>query len=64
MWLERFVIIVPTLTRQRMPAEGAFYVPTWVEWSILGRLHLSLHAPLCPVYKGLPYCPGMGGERG
>ncbi len=35
MWLERFVIIVPTLTRQRMPVAGAFYIPTWVEWSIL-----------------------------
>jgi molybdopterin-containing oxidoreductase family membrane subunit len=35
MWLERFVIIVPTLTNQRMPVEGAFYIPTWVEWSIL-----------------------------
>jgi molybdopterin-containing oxidoreductase family membrane subunit len=34
MWLERFVIIVPTLTKQRMPVEGAFYIPTWVEWSI------------------------------
>jgi len=35
MWLERFVIIVPTLTRQRLPVEQAFYIPTWVEWSIL-----------------------------
>lgn len=35
MWLERFVIIVPTLTKQRIPLEGAFYIPTWVEWSIL-----------------------------
>jgi molybdopterin-containing oxidoreductase family membrane subunit len=35
MWLERFVIIVPTLTRQRMPVDGAYYIPTWVEWSIL-----------------------------
>lgn len=35
MWLERFVIIVPTLTRQRLPIEQAFYIPTWVEWSIL-----------------------------
>jgi molybdopterin-containing oxidoreductase family membrane subunit len=34
MWLERFVIIVPTLTRQRLPVEQAIYVPTWVEWSI------------------------------
>jgi len=35
MWLERFVIIVPTLTRQRIVVEQAFYIPTWVEWSIL-----------------------------
>lgn len=35
MWLERFVIIVPTLTRQRIPIENAIYIPTWVEWSIL-----------------------------
>jgi molybdopterin-containing oxidoreductase family membrane subunit len=35
MWLERFVIIVPTLTKQRVPIEGAIYIPTWVEWSIL-----------------------------
>ena len=35
MWLERFVIIVPTLTKQRMPVEQAIYIPTWVEWSIL-----------------------------
>jgi molybdopterin-containing oxidoreductase family membrane subunit len=39
MWLERFVIIVPTLTAQRLPStlEGTsaeFYVPTWPEWFI------------------------------
>jgi hypothetical protein len=33
--LERFVIIVPTLTRQRLPTEWTTYIPTWVEWSIL-----------------------------
>jgi Ni/Fe-hydrogenase subunit HybB-like protein len=36
MWLERFVIIVPTLVIQRMPPDQAIYNPTWVEWSILG----------------------------
>jgi Ni/Fe-hydrogenase subunit HybB-like protein len=35
MWLERFVIIVPTLTRQRLSVDQTFYVPTWVEGSIL-----------------------------
>jgi len=35
MWLERFVIVVPTLTFQRLYTELISYVPTWVEWGIL-----------------------------
>ncbi len=35
MWLERFVIVVPTLTNPRLPNEELVYFPTWVEWSIL-----------------------------
>ena len=35
MWLERFVIIVPTLTWQRLSLGQPVYTPTWVEWSIL-----------------------------
>ena len=35
MWLERFVIVVPTLTNPRLPSEEVIYFPTWVEWSIL-----------------------------
>jgi molybdopterin-containing oxidoreductase family membrane subunit len=35
MWLERFVIVVPTLTNPRVPNEAVIYFPTWVEWSIL-----------------------------
>jgi Ni/Fe-hydrogenase subunit HybB-like protein len=35
MWLERFVIVVPTLTNPRLPNETVMYFPTWVEWSIL-----------------------------
>lgn len=34
MWLERYVIVVPTLTNPRLPNEGVVYLPTWVEWSI------------------------------
>jgi len=39
MWLKRFVIVVPTLSRPFMPVvslpgQPAHYVPTWVEWSI------------------------------
>jgi len=29
-----------------------------------GGLHLSLHAALCPVYKGLSYRSDMGSQRG
>jgi molybdopterin-containing oxidoreductase family membrane subunit len=35
MWLERYVIVVPTLTNPRLPNEEVIYLPTWVEWSIL-----------------------------
>jgi Ni/Fe-hydrogenase subunit HybB-like protein len=34
MWLERFIIIVPTLARSRLPAAWGRYAPTWVEISI------------------------------
>lgn len=34
MWLERFVIVVPTLANPRLPNEAVLYFPTWVEWSI------------------------------
>ncbi|MBU2608178.1 MAG: polysulfide reductase NrfD [Chloroflexi bacterium] len=35
MWLERYVIVVPTLTAQRLASDLPTYMPTWVEWSIL-----------------------------
>ena len=57
MWLERFVIIVPTLTKQRMPVEGAFYIPTWVEWSILAGC-ISLFVLLYTLFtKVFPIVP-------
>ncbi|MBI2091216.1 MAG: polysulfide reductase NrfD [Deltaproteobacteria bacterium] len=34
MWLERFTIVVPTLVNPRLPWPEAFYVPTWIEWSL------------------------------
>jgi molybdopterin-containing oxidoreductase family membrane subunit len=35
MWLERYLIIVPTLTRPRLPYGIGFYTPSWVEWAIM-----------------------------
>ncbi len=34
MWIERFVIVVPTLTNPRLPAASSFYRPTWIEVAI------------------------------
>ena len=34
MWLERYVIVVPTLSNPRLPNEAVFYFPIWVEWSV------------------------------
>jgi len=34
MWLERFTIVVPTLSRPRLPYPAGAYSPTWVEWSL------------------------------
>jgi Ni/Fe-hydrogenase subunit HybB-like protein len=35
MWLERWIIVVPTLSNPRMPFPRGSYSPSWVEWSIL-----------------------------
>ncbi|MCM8798282.1 MAG: polysulfide reductase NrfD [Candidatus Omnitrophica bacterium] len=34
MWLERFLVIIPTLSQPRLPYSRGIYHPTWVEWSI------------------------------
>lgn len=34
MWLERFLVIIPTLSQPRLPYPRGLYQPTWVEWSI------------------------------
>jgi len=34
MWLERFTIVVPTLSHPRVPWDKVFYSPTWVEIAI------------------------------
>lgn len=34
MWIERFLIVVPTLSHPRLPWPDFHYSPTWVEWSI------------------------------
>jgi len=35
MWLERFTIVVPSLSNPRAPIHGFAYTPSWVEWSLM-----------------------------
>jgi Ni/Fe-hydrogenase subunit HybB-like protein len=34
MWLERFLIVVPSLSHPRLPIDATTYAPSWVEWSL------------------------------
>jgi molybdopterin-containing oxidoreductase family membrane subunit len=38
MWLERFLIIIPSLSQPRLPYVRGSYMPTWVEWSMMAGL--------------------------
>ncbi len=35
MWLERFTIVVPSLSNPRAPVHTFTYAPSWVEWSLM-----------------------------
>ncbi len=35
MWIERFVIVVVSLTRDFIPSSWSNYAPTWVDWGLL-----------------------------
>jgi len=38
MWLERYLIIIPTLADPRLSYARGSYVPSWVEWSMMAGL--------------------------
>lgn len=35
MWLERFTIVIPSLSNPRAPIHTFIYAPSWVEWSLM-----------------------------
>ena len=35
LWITRFLIVVPSLTRPYLPYPPGSYTPTWVEWSLV-----------------------------
>ena len=52
MWLERFLIVVPSLSKPRLPLEAATYVPSWIEWSLLASF-LAIFVLLYAVFTKL-----------
>jgi molybdopterin-containing oxidoreductase family membrane subunit len=38
MWLERFLIIIPSFCQPRLPYLRGAYMPSWVEWSMTAGL--------------------------
>jgi molybdopterin-containing oxidoreductase family membrane subunit len=55
MWIKRYIIVVPGLTRHLLPYENGIYIPTWVEWALtfgsmaLFGLIFAIFAKLFPV---------------
>ena len=63
MWLERFIIVVPTLGNPRLPAAARFYAPTWVEIAITAATFAAMvmlyliFAKLFPIIAVWEYKP-------
>jgi Ni/Fe-hydrogenase subunit HybB-like protein len=52
MWLERFLIVVPSLSNPRLPMAAASYKASWVEWSLFAAF-LSCFVLLYAVFTKL-----------
>jgi Ni/Fe-hydrogenase subunit HybB-like protein len=66
MWLERYIIVVPSLSHPRLPLGVIVYSPTWIEWSLTAAnfalfallfLIFSRYFPMLPIWE-------MQGEEG
>ena len=51
MWLERFLIVVPSLSKPRLPM-GPRLLPSWVEWSLMAAF-LAMFVLLYAVFTKL-----------
>ncbi len=69
MWLERWTVIIPSLSRPRLPFGPGAYTPTWVEWSIMAAcfagmaLLYLIFAKLFPVLPIWEIKEGMERQR-
>jgi molybdopterin-containing oxidoreductase family membrane subunit len=57
LWVTRFLIVVPSLTRPFLPYEVGSYSPTWVEWSIIGGTFFVVALMFTLFSKFLPILP-------
>lgn len=57
LWIKRLLIVVPPLTRPRLPYPWGVYTPTWEEWSLIlgsyaiGILIYAIFAKLFPIVE-------------
>ena len=65
MWIERYSIIVPTLTKYNEHGRAArIYAPTWVEWSITSRECGRFCFVVCGLCQTVSPYLDLGGRRG
>ncbi len=54
MWTERFLIVIAGLRVPLMPYDPSWYVPTWVEWSIMAALFAMFGLVIATFVKLFP----------
>ena len=57
LWVTRFLIVVPSLTRPYLPYPPGRYAPTWVEWSIVGGTFVTIIFLFALFTKFFPLIP-------
>ena len=66
MWLERYLIVAPTLGNPRLPSASSFYAPTWVEIAITAATFAAMVMlymifaklfPIIAVWEFKPHIP-------
>ncbi|MGQ9554981.1 MAG: NrfD/PsrC family molybdoenzyme membrane anchor subunit [Anaerolineae bacterium] len=57
LWVTRYLIVLPSLTRPYLPYPAGTYTPTWVEWSIVGGTFVTLTLLFALFAKFFPLIP-------
>ncbi len=57
LWVTRFLIVVPSLTRSYLPYPVGSYTPTWIEWSLVAGTFVIVILLFALFTKLLPIIP-------